>query len=71
MQTRTFANVMLIRASDIFTPLGIQNLNKKRKTNRILVDYSRFSHDVTTAMLVPLNKEKATMLVPRPNPPGI
>ena len=32
--------------------------------------YSRFSHDVTTAMLV-LNKEKAAMLVPRPNPPGI
>ena len=32
---------------------------------------SRFSHDVTTAMLVPLNKEKAAMLVPRPNPPGI
>ena len=25
---------------------------------------SRFSHDVTTAMLVPLNKEKAAMLVP-------
>ena len=34
-------------------------------------DNSRFSHDVTTAMLVPLNKEKAAMLVPRPNPPGI
>ena len=32
---------------------------------------SRFSHDVTTAMLVPLNKEKAAMLVHRPNPPGI
>ena len=32
---------------------------------------SRFSHDVTTAMLVPLNKEKAAMLVPRPNPPEI
>ena len=31
----------------------------------------RFSHDVTSAMLVPLNKEKAAMLVPRPNPPGI
>ena len=26
---------------------------------------------VMTAMLVPLNKEKAAMLVPRPNPPGI
>lgn len=32
---------------------------------------SRFSHDVTTAMLVPLNKEKVAMLVPRPNPQGI
>ena len=32
---------------------------------------SRFSHDVTTGMLVPLNKEKAAMLVSRPNPPGI
>ena len=37
----------------------------------LTVAYSRFSHDVTTAMLVPLNKEKAAMLVPRPNPPGI
>ena len=36
-----------------------------------LCNYSRFSHDITTAMLVPLNKEKAAMLVPRPNPPGI
>ena len=32
---------------------------------------SPFSHDVTNAMLVPLNKEKAAMLVPQPNPPGI
>ena len=37
----------------------------------LISDNSRFSHDVTTAMLVPLNKEKAAMLVPRPNPPGI
>ena len=37
----------------------------------LISDNSRFSHDVTTAMLVPLNKEKVAMLVPRPNPPGI
>ena len=30
-----FACLMLIRAIVIFTPLGIQNLNKKRKTNLI------------------------------------
>ena len=33
--------------------------------------YSRFSDDVTAAMLEPLNKERAAMLEPRPNPPGI
>ena len=33
--------------------------------------YSRFSHDVTATMFVPLNKEKAAMFVSRPNPPGI
>ena len=33
--------------------------------------YSWFSHDVTVAMLEPLNKETAAMLEPRPNPPGI
>ena len=32
---------------------------------------SRFSHDVTAAMLEPLNKETVAMLEPRPNPPGI
>ena len=32
---------------------------------------SRFSHDVTAAMLEPLNKETAAMLEPQPNPPGI
>ena len=32
---------------------------------------SRFSHDVTAAMLVPLNKETAAMLESLPNPPGI
>ena len=37
----------------------------------VMLTNSRFSHDVTTAMLVPLNKQKAAMLVPRPNPPGI
>ena len=35
------------------------------------VRYSRFSHDVTAAMLEPLNKETAAMLEPWPNPPGI
>ena len=40
-------------------------------TRLILAFNSRFSHDVTTAMLVPLNKEKAAMLVPQPNPPAI
>ena len=33
--------------------------------------YSGFSHDVTAAMLEPLNKETAAMLEPRPNPSGI
>ena len=28
-----FAYLMLIRANVVFTPLGIQNSNKKRKTN--------------------------------------
>ena len=32
-----FACLMLIRAIAIFTPLGIQNLKKKRKTNWIVV----------------------------------
>ena len=32
-----FAYLMLIRAIVIFTPLGIQNLNMKRKTNCIVV----------------------------------
>ena len=32
-----FACLMLIRAIVIFTPLGIQNLNMKRKTNWIVV----------------------------------
>ena len=29
-----FACLVLIRAIVIFTPLGIQNLNEKRKTNK-------------------------------------
>ena len=33
--------------------------------------YSRFSHDVTAAMFVPLNKEMAAIFVSRPNPLGI
>ena len=32
---------------------------------------SQFSHDVTAAMLEPLNKEMAAMLETRPNSPGI
>ena len=32
-----FACFMLIRAIIIFAPLGVQNLNKKRKTNWIVV----------------------------------
>ena len=32
-----FACLMLIRTIVIFTPLEIQNLNKKRKTNWIMV----------------------------------
>ena len=32
---------------------------------------SRFLHEVTAAMLEPLNEETAAMLEPRPNPPGI
>ena len=32
-----FADLVLIRVIAIFTPLGIQNLNKKRKTNWIVV----------------------------------
>ena len=36
-----------------------------------LENNSRFSHDVTAAMLEPLNKETAAMLELRPNPPGI
>ena len=49
------------------------NIKFHRRSAEPLKDtpYSWFSHDVTTAMLVPLNKEKAAMLVPRPNPPGI
>ena len=46
----------------------IHALNKKQLE---LIMYSRFSHDVTAAMLEPLNKETAAMLEPRPNPPGI
>ena len=30
--------------------------------------YSRFSHEVTAAMVVPLNKEMAAIFVSRPNP---
>ena len=33
-----------------------------------LENNSRFLHDVTAAMLEPLNKETAAMLEPRPNP---
>ena len=42
--------------------VGIQIVEKEH------VRYSRFSHDVTAAMLEPLNKETAAMLEPRPNP---
>ena len=35
------------------------------------VAYSRFSKAFKAAMFVLLNKEKAAMLVSRPNPPGI
>ena len=61
--------------SNTFFPEIIQSKRpKKLPVGRLLKVYGlncRFSHDVTTAMLVPLNKEKAAMLVPRPNPPGI
>ena len=39
-----FACLILTRAIVIFTPLGIQNLNKKRKANRILVFAVKWRH---------------------------
>ena len=39
-----FACLMLIRPIVIFTPQGIQNLNKKRKTNWILVVVVKWSY---------------------------
>ena len=52
-------------------PCGHQTIDSLICSVFVSAFNSRFSHDVTTAMLVPLNKEKAAMLVPRPNPPGI
>ena len=40
----SFACLMLIRAIVIFTPLGIQNLNMKRKTNWIVVVVVKWRH---------------------------
>ena len=39
-----FACLMLIRATVIFTTLGIQNLNKKRKTNWMVVAVVKWRH---------------------------
>ena len=51
-------------------PLRKEKISIEVSSKNYTPFHSRFSHDVTTAMLVPLNKEKAAMLVPRPNPPG-
>ena len=40
----SFACLRLIRALVIFTPLGIQNLNKKRKSNWILIVVVKWRH---------------------------
>ena len=39
-----FAFLLIIRAIVIFTSLGIQNLNKKRKTNWVLVVVVKWHH---------------------------
>ena len=43
----------------------------KSGRNRSKTLNSWFSNDVTAAMLVPLNKETAAMLVPQTNPQGL
>ena len=53
--------VYTLSMSSGITPARFNNLSA----------YSQFSHDVTTAMFVPLDKEMAAIFVSRPNPLGI
>ena len=63
----------LTKSKNLVSGLSPSESGKYLLLNQVLreINNSWFSHDVTAAMLEPLNKETAAMLEPRPNPPGI